>query len=218
MSPDEKKLHWEKIYNTKQPNEVSWYEEKPIISLDLISELNLPKSARIMDNGGGDSHLVDYLLNLGFENITVRDISVTALNRAKHRLGKEAKKINWLVQEEANDVSSGQYDLWHDRAAFHFLTLDKEINHYVNNLANHIKPGGHLILATFSEQGPAKCSGLDVSRYSESSLTHLLKDSFTKEKCFTIDHTTPGNTIQNFLYCCFRRINPEVMENQTPYS
>ncbi len=201
-----RKEHWEKIYTTKQPTEVSWYEDEPKVSLDLVKQFNLPKSARIMDSGAGDSHFVDYLLNLGYENITVLDISEAALERAKKRLGPEqAKKIKWVVADEAECNPDEQYDLWHDRAAFHFLTDEKEISNYLNTITKCIKPGGYLILATFSEQGPKKCSGLDVKQYSESSMTELLKDSFEKINCFTVDHHTPFNTVQNFLYGSFKR-------------
>ena len=116
-----RKEHWEKIYNTKQPKEVSWYQDEPTTSLELIKQLNLPKSAKIFDNGGGDSFLVDNLLKLGYENITVQDISEAALTKVKKRLGKDAEKINWIVCDEANCQPPEQYDLWHDRAAFHFL-------------------------------------------------------------------------------------------------
>ncbi|MDP1728550.1 MAG: class I SAM-dependent methyltransferase [Bacteroidota bacterium] len=201
----ERKAYWEKIYQTKQSTEVSWYEAEPKVSIDIISQFNLPKSAHIMDCGAGDSRLVDYHLKLGYENITVLDISEAAFERTKKRLGEEAKKINWVVADEAKCKPDEQYDLWHDRAAFHFLTDEHEISNYLITIKNCIKPGGYLILATFSEQGPKKCSGLNIKQYSESSMTELLKDSFEKLKCFTVDHQTPFNTIQNFLYCSFKR-------------
>jgi len=200
----ERKAHWEKIYRTRQSNEVSWYENEPKVSLDLVKQFNLPKSARIMDSGGGDSHFVDYLLKLGYENITVLDISEVALDRAKKRLGADAKKIKWVVADEADCNPDEQFDVWHDRAAFHFLTDEKEIISYLNTIKHCIKPGGYFIVATFSEQGPNKCSGLDVKQYSELSMTELLKDSFEKINCFTVDHHTPFNTVQNFLYCSFK--------------
>jgi SAM-dependent methyltransferase len=205
MQTEERKSHWEKIYSTKQQNEFSWYQEVPSTSIELIKELNLPRSAKIFDNGGGDSFFVDYLLKLGFENITVQDISEAALERAKKRLGNDANKIKWIVCDEANCNPTEQYDLWHDRAAFHFLTEEKEINNYVNTISKGIKPDGHLIIATFSEQGPLKCSGLFIKQYSERSMTKRLKDAFEKEKCFTTDHHTPFNTVQNFLFCSFKR-------------
>lgn len=184
---------------------MSWFQKKPETSLALISELDLPKSAKIFDNGAGDSLLVDNLLELGFENITVQDISESALEKTKKRLGANASRIKWNVCDEANCRPKEQYDLWHDRAAFHFLTDEEEIRNYVNTISKCISPGGHFIVATFSEQGPQKCSGLPVKQYSERSMTELLSASFEKEKCFTIDHHTPFNTIQNFLFCTFRR-------------
>ena len=206
METTDRKAHWEKIYQTRQHNEVSWYQEEPTFSLDLIKQLNLPKSAKIFDNGGGDSFLVDNLLKLGYENITVQDISEAALDRAKKRLGNDASKIKWIVCDEANCNPRDQYDLWHDRAAFHFLTEENEIKNYIKTITKCIKPDGHFIVATFSEQGPEKCSGLVIQQYSETSMTGLLKDSFEKEKCFTTDHHTPFNTVQNFLFCSFKRI------------
>lgn len=205
MQTEERKRHWEKIYTTKQQNEVSWYEKVPSTSIELIKELNLPRTATIFDNGGGDSFFVDHLLQLGFINITVQDISETALAKAKKRLGNDAEKINWIVCDESDCSPPEQYDVWHDRAAFHFLTEGDEIRNYINTIEKHIRPGGYFIIATFSEQGPSKCSGLSVKQYSEASMTKLLQNSFTKEKCFTIDHHTPFNTEQNFLYCIFKR-------------
>jgi len=205
METSERKSHWEKIYQTRQPKEVSWYQDEPTTSLELIKQLNLSKNARIFDNGGGDSFLVDNLLKLGYENIIVQDISEAALDRAKKRLGSDAAKIKWIVCDEADCNPPGQYDLWHDRAAFHFLTEENEIKNYVNTITKCIKPGGHLIIATFSKRGPLKCSGLAIKQYSELSMTSLLKDSFEKERCFTTDHHTPFNTAQNFLFCSFKR-------------
>ena len=201
----DKKAYWEKIYQTKQAKEVSWFEDEPIISLDIIKQLNLPKSARIFDNGGGDSLLIDNLLKLGFQNITVQDISETALERAKERLGERAAKINWIIGSQASCHIDQKFDLWHDRATFHFLTEEKEIVNYINTIQKCIKPNGHLIIATFSEEGPDKCSGLAIKQYSETSMTYLFKNSFEKVKCFKTDHHTPFDTIQNFLFCLFKR-------------
>jgi len=205
MEATERKIHWEKIYQTKKPTEVSWHQDEPITSLEFIRQLDLPKTARIFDNGAGDSLLVDHLLKLGYENITVLDISEAALNRVKLRLGKKAEKINWIIADEAFCDPSEQFALWHDRAAFHFLTDEKEIASYVHTIKNCITPGGFLIMGTFSDKGPKRCSGLEVKRYSETLLNDLLKDSFDKVKCITVDHITPFDTTQNFLFCVFRR-------------
>jgi len=201
----ERKSHWEKIYQTKLPTEVSWHQDEPVTSLEFISQLDLPKSAKIFDNGAGDSLLVDNLLKLGYENITVLDISEAALNKAKLRLGEKAAKVKWIIADEALCDPCEQFDLWHDRATFHFLTNEKEIAKYVNTIKKCIRPGGFLIMGTFSEKGPKKCSGLEIKQYSESLLNELLKDSFDKMKCITVDHITPFNTTQNFLFCVFRR-------------
>lgn len=203
----ERKAHWERIYHTKKPDECSWYQEVPETSLRLIKELNLPKSARIFDNGGGDSKLVDYLLELGYNNITVSDISELSLEKVKNRLDIKAKLVTWLVADEAYCCPSGQYDLWHDRAAFHFLTDIYEIDHYLDAVKTCVKQNGYFVLAAFSEEGPVKCSGLDVTKYSENELTKLLGCGFMKMKCFKQDHITPFGAKQNFLYCVFKRRN-----------
>jgi len=201
----DRKAHWEKIYTTKQPNEVSWHQDVPATSLQLIQELNLPKSARIFDNGAGDSFLVDQLLKLGYKDVTVQDISGAALNRVKDRLAEESKNVCWVVDDEAHCQPDGKYDVWHDRAAFHFLIDENEIESYVQIIERSIKPGGTFIVATFSTEGPKKCSGLPVCQYSETSMEKLLLRSFNKVKCMTQDHTTPFNTTQNFLFCVFRK-------------
>lgn len=149
MQTEERKSHWEKIYKTKQPNEVSWHLDKPVTSLRFIAELNHSLSAKIFDNGSGDSYLIDNLFSLGYEKITVQDISETALAKTKKRLGKDAAKIKWLVCDEANCNPPGLYDLWHNRAAFHFLTEENEIENYKNTIAKGIKPGGYFIIGTF---------------------------------------------------------------------
>ncbi len=218
----DRKLHWEKIYSTKKPREMSWFQEVPSTSIQLIKELNLPLSAKIFDNGGGDSLFVDNLLEMGFENITVLDISSNALERAKQRLNGKTKKVKWIVADEAHCKPGEQYDLWHDRAAFHFLTDEKEIGNYIRTIKNCIKPGGYLIIGTFSDQGPKKCSGLEVKQYSEKSLTEKLQDDFEKIKCFTIDHQTPFNSNQNFLFCVFKRkaarkLSKQEIEKLDPY-
>lgn len=205
METSERKSHWEKIYSTKQPNEVSWFQPTPVTSIEFIKELNLQLSAKIFDNGGGDSTFVDHLLKMGFENITVLDISSHALQRAKNRLGDASEKVKWVIADEAHCNPGEQYDAWHDRAAFHFLTDDGDVENYVATIQKCIKPGGYFIVGTFSEQGPKKCSGLDVQQYSETSITERLKASFEKVNCITVDHHTPFNTVQNFLFCSFRR-------------
>lgn len=199
----ENRQHWETVYTTKQPNEVSWTQEIPQTSLDFIRSFNLSKSASIIDIGGGDSRLADFLLDEGYENITVLDISATALEKAKVRLGARAEKINWIASDITEFTPATTYDIWHDRAAFHFLTTEQQIKTYLNIVKNAVT--GFLVIGTFSENGPKKCSGLDIRQYSANSLERMFKDDFTKLTCKTEDHITPFNTAQNFTFCSFKR-------------
>ena len=198
-----RKEHWEKIYQTKQPNEVSWTQELPKTSLDFVHSFNLPKTAGIIDIGGGDSKLADYLLEEGFENITVLDISEKALKRTKQRLGDRAAKVNWIVSDVTEFHPSTTYDCWHDRATFHFLTGSEEMNTYLTTARQAVK--GFMVIGTFSDKGPKKCSMLDVHRYTEEQLQQQLQKGFEKIKCITENHTTPFHTTQNFLFCSFKR-------------
>lgn len=198
-----KKNHWDAVYETKQPNEVSWTQEKPKTSLDFIRETNLGKTAKIIDIGGGDSKLVDFLLDEGYENITVLDISEKALERAKKRLGKNAEKVNWIVSDITEFKPEIDYDIWHDRATFHFLTTAKQVKAYFEIIEKHITD--FLIIGTFSENGPMKCSGLDIKQYSESDLEKQFSKRFKKLKCITEDHLTPFETTQNFTFCTFEK-------------
>lgn len=195
--------HWEKIYKTKLPNEVSWTQEKPESSIDFIKLFNLPKNAKIIDIGGGDSKLVDWLLNEGYHDITVLDISQASLERCKERLGENAKKVQWVVSDIRDFRPNDQYDLWHDRATFHFLKSAYDIDQYVKTVKNAVK--GYLLVATFSKSGPEKCSGLDVSQYDQEELSNLFTSDFTKIKCINVDHTTPFSTLQNFTFCSFKK-------------
>ncbi|MDZ4711578.1 MAG: class I SAM-dependent methyltransferase [bacterium] len=199
------KDHWERIYSTKQSSEVSWWQENPKTSLEFIHSFHLPKSAKIIDIGGGDSKLVDYLLDEGFENITVLDISEHSLNRAKHRLGDKAKKVNWIVADITEFELTIDYDLWHDRAAFHFLLTEDQIRKYLSAALEAIKGNGYMTIGTFSETGPDKCSGLDIKKYSEKELQDQLENGFKKIRCIHEDHITPFSTTQNFLFCSFRK-------------
>jgi ubiquinone/menaquinone biosynthesis C-methylase UbiE len=202
-----RKEHWEKIYTTKQLTEVSWYQPVPRVSLEFIAELGIATNASIIDVGGGNSLLADHLLDAGFTDITVLDISEAAINRAKQRLGKRAGKINWIVSDVNELRTDKKFDCWHDRAAFHFLTGEAEIESYLSVAQKHIAENGRMIIGTFSTEGPEKCSGLPVKQYSEQTLTSLLKKWFQKIKCITIDHITPSKVVQNFLFCSFKKIN-----------
>jgi len=205
MESSTRKDHWENIYKTKPLHEVSWFQPKPETSLDFLRFYDVPKSARIIDIGGGDSFLVDHLLSLGYTNITVLDISELSIERAKVRLGILAENVCWMVQDVTKFQATEKYDFWHDRAAFHFLTNAKDIQDYLQTAQQSIKPAGIMVIGTFSENGPKKCSGIDVHQYSEKSMTELIHEHFEKIKCITVDHKTPFDTIQNFIFCSFRK-------------
>jgi ubiquinone/menaquinone biosynthesis C-methylase UbiE len=204
MENFDKKAHWENIYTTKSLTEVSWYQPNPETSLNFIHEFNVPKKAKIIDVGGGDSFLVDHLLMEGYTDITVLDISAAALERAKLRLGKKAQLVKWIVADASKFTPTEHYDFWHDRAAFHFLNSDSEIDAYLNSVQNGLSKNGILVMGTFSENGPEKCSGIKIKQYSENSMVERLTHFFNKIKCISIDHITPFNTIQNFIFCSFK--------------
>jgi 2-polyprenyl-3-methyl-5-hydroxy-6-metoxy-1,4-benzoquinol methylase len=199
------KLHWDNIYSRKQRNEVSWTQEIPTTSLHFLQSFNVAKDAAIIDVGGGESTFVDFLLDQDFTNITILDISEQALTKTRTRLGKRADLVNWIVSDVTEFHSLQKFDVWHDRATFHFLTTREQIEKYVELAAHSVAPNGFMAIGTFSEDGPTKCSGLEVKRYSESQLQKTLTYYFKKIKCITENHITPFQTIQNFLFCSFRR-------------
>lgn len=201
----DRKAHWENIYQTKKLEEVSWFEPTPKTSLYFFEQFDVAKTAKIIDIGGGDSFLVDHLLDMGYRDITVLDISAAAIARAQQRLGERAKNVKWIVEDAATFVPTEKYDFWHDRAAFHFLTNEQEIADYLQTARQHIVPAGILVLGTFSEQGPTKCSGINVKQYSEEGMTKRLAAFFEKIKCITVNHTTPAATVQHFVFCSFRK-------------
>lgn len=205
MNNFDRKKHWETIYQTKELKDVSWFQPNPETSLDFFKQFNVPLNASIIDIGGGDSFLVDHLLDLGYTHITVLDISESAIERAKERLAEKAEKVKWIIADAATFQPSEKYDFWHDRAAFHFLTDEKEITHYLETAQQFINPEGILVIGTFSEEGPKKCSGIEIKQYSENTMTDRLKKYFDKVKCITVDHKTPFDTIQNFVFCSFRK-------------
>ncbi len=200
------KNHWENIYQTKELSEVSWFQPTPETSLSFFSEFKVPLTAKIIDIGGGDSFLVDHLLELGYQDITVLDISSSSLEKAKERLGNKAKKVKWIVANAANFNPSEQYDFWHDRAAFHFLTNQSEIANYLNTAQRNVKPNGILTIGTFSKDGPKKCSGIEIKQYSETTLQEVFNPFFEKISCSTVNHKTPFDTVQNFVFCSFKRL------------
>lgn len=199
------KEHWENVFDTKKENEFSWFQEYPKTSIDFLELFNLPLDANIIDIGGGDSHFVDALLSKGYTNIYVLDISDKALERAKARLGDKANTVHWIVSDVVDFEPTVMFDFWHDRAAFHFLTNEERINKYVTLAENNISENGYLILGTFSENGPQKCSGLEIKQYNETSMSNRFETQFERIKCIQEEHTTPFNTVQNFLFCSFKK-------------
>ncbi|MCB0776798.1 MAG: class I SAM-dependent methyltransferase [Chitinophagaceae bacterium] len=196
--------HWEAIYKEKDAENLSWYEVFPYISLYIITQLKLSRDAAIIDVGGGDSHLVDFLLREGYRNITILDISQTAINKAKARLGKQSEdKVNWIVSDILDFKPSGTYDFWHDRATFHFLTDENSIGKYVSIAHNAVKEQGHISLGTFSTKGPEVCSGLYIRQYSEDVLSRTFHPFFQKIRCLNHMHFTPADAEQNFIFCLF---------------
>ncbi len=199
------KAHWETVYETKSPQEVSWTQEIPKISLDFIQSFELSKDVRIIDVGGGDSLLVDHLLDLGYTNISVLDISAHAIERAKVRLGERASLIHWIISDINDFQPEFAYDVWHDRAAFHFLTQPSDIDSYVRLVANQAK---NLVVGTFSTDGPLKCSGLEITQYDETSLGELFQaKGFERIETKREDHQTPFGTSQNFVFASFCSMN-----------
>lgn len=206
MKEFDRKDHWENIYQTKTLNEVSWYQPTPTTSLQLIEKYCKSKNAKIIDIGGGDSFLVDNLLRLGYTHISVLDISESAIKRAKLRLGEKENLVNWIVADASDFTPKEKYNFWHDRAAFHFLTDSSEIDNYIRTVHSTLSSDGTLVIGTFSETGPTKCSGIEVTQYSEETMSEQLKDYFIKKECFTIDHKTPSGFIQNFVFCSFKKV------------
>lgn len=199
------KSHWENVFVTKSPNEVSWTQKYPKTAMNYLEGLKLSKTGNIIDIGGGDSNLVDALLENGYENIWVLDISEFALEKAKKRLGEKADKVHWIVSDITEFSTDIKFDFWHDRAVFHFLTEQESMDKYIAIVTNAIAENGNFLLGTFSENGPLKCSGLEIKQYSENLMRQTFNQSFETIKCFTENHTTPFNTVQNFQFCGFKK-------------
>lgn len=199
------KNHWESIYSNKDENEVSWFQTVPKTSHQLIKKLNLESNDNIIDIGSGRSRILKILIDEGFNNLSYLDISKEACKKSKIALGDDKSKVNWNVENVLNFESKIKYKLWHDRAVFHFFTDKKDIEKYKEVAIKNISDGGYLALGTFSINGPKKCSGLDVSQYSEQSLNEIFKSDFNLLESFYIDHQTPFDTTQNFLFCIFKK-------------
>lgn len=202
---NENQQHWDKVYSEKKPTEVSWYEPMPEVSMNLIKACEIPKDAAIIDVGGGDSFLAEFLVSLGYSDVTVVDISSKAIERAKLRMCEKADEVKWIVADASQLEPEREYDLWHDRAAFHFLTGEEQKKNYLDRVYRGIKPGGYVIMGTFSEKGPEKCSGLEVQRYSVGEMCKLFEENYTMLNAKNVDHQTPSGMTQNFTFCCFQK-------------
>ena len=197
--------HWQNIYINKNNDQVSWTQQYPQVAMDYIISLNLPLSASIIDVGGGTGNFVDALLDLGYKNISVLDISDAALAKSKTRLGDRASLVTWIIADITTFVPVDIYDFWYDRAVFHFLTDNRHIQSYLHTVSTSLVSGGHFLIWTFSENGPLKCSGLEIRRYSEEKLKQTFQDTFITSQCFKHIHTTPFDSFQEFQYCGFIR-------------
>lgn len=196
------KEHWEKVYQTKQPDAVSWFQEHATRSLELIRSVEASLDANIIDVGGGASTLVDDLLGHGFKNISVLDLSATALDVARKRLGTAGNCVTWIAGNIcAVNLPDHTYDIWHDRAVFHFLTEPADRAAYVQQVMRSVKPGGHVIVATFAPDGPEQCSGLPVARYAPGQLHQEFGPSFELLEHMSEEHKTPWGSVQHFVYC-----------------
>ena len=199
------RTHWDKIYTNKAPNQVSWYRRHLETSLALIIRATNDRTASVIDVGGGESTLVDDLLDQGFQNITVLDLSEAAMEVNKTRLREKASSVRWIIADITRiELEPNVYDVWHDRAVFHFLTAREQRAAYVRQVAHSVKPGGHIIVSTFGPEGPIKCSGLDVVRYDADSLHHEFGMRFRLVESSKEVHQTPFGTTQQFLYCYCR--------------
>ena len=201
-----KQQHWENVYRTKARDEVSWFREHLDTSLRMITNTGVGKDAAIIDVGGGNSTLVDDLLDHEFIDVSVLDISGKAISDSKKRLGKKAEKLNWIVADITSvDLPADHYDVWHDRAVFHFLTDTEDRRKYVELVMRSLKQGGHIIVASFGLEGPQKCSGLDVVRYSPETMHDEFGNSFDLVESVGETHNTPFGTTQDFVYCYCRK-------------
>jgi trans-aconitate methyltransferase len=205
MADTSRQAHWENVYTTKGESEVSWFQQSPAPSLELIMQVGAVSTSAIIDVGGGASRLVDSLVEQGFEDVTVLDLSGAALAAAKSRLGASAERVSWIVADATTWEPARTYDIWHDRAAFHFLTDASDRAAYIARLERGLKIGGHAIIATFAPDGPERCSGLPVARYDSESLGRTLGTAFKLVHTQRHEHATPWDSWQMFQFSVFRR-------------
>jgi len=200
-----RKKHWEKVYQEREPDAVSWYQLQPEPSLSLIQNSGGGRDASVIDVGGGASNLIDHLLAAGYADLTVLDLSESALQHARRRLDKRAQQVEWIVTDITQFSPSRPYALWHDRAVLHFLTAPEDQSLYLAALNQATRKGAHLVIGTFDLEGPQKCSGLEVVRYSPGSLSRLLGDKYRLLAHQSCSHQTPWEDEQRFLFCHFLR-------------
>jgi trans-aconitate methyltransferase len=198
--------HWENVYTTKGEREVSWFQESPAPSLELIDRVGANPASDIIDIGGGASRLVDALIERGFSAVSVLDLSEAALAAAKARLGERAARVQWFASDVTRWEPPQFFDIWHDRAAFHFLTEARDRAAYLSRLRRAVRPGGHAIIATFAPDGPERCSGLPVMRYDAAGLARTLGEGFALVEARSHQHTTPWHSVQQFQFSVFRRV------------
>lgn len=199
--------HWDTIYEARGPAELSWYQPVPVMSLRMIEEAGLPSDARILDVGGGTSNLVDELLKRGYSRLSVLDLSPRAIGLAQARLGPGAASVTWLEGDVRRvELPPHGYDLWHDRALFHFLADAGDRAAYVAKVLGAIRSGGYVVMATFAADGPRSCSGLPVVRYTPAGLAAELGEPFRLVEHEHVEHRTPGDSVQRFVFCRFRRV------------
>jgi SAM-dependent methyltransferase len=201
----EREKHWDGVYSSKASTEVSWYQEVPVKSLDLIGASGVSLNAPIIDVGGGASTLVDHLLDAGYADLTVLDLSETAFDHSRKRLGGRADFVNWIVSDVVHFEPQRSYQLWHDRAVLHFLTDATDRERYVGVLGRALAPGGYAVIATFGPEGPLKCSGLEIRRYTVRMMEELLGAAFELHSHEIENHQTPTGATQQFLYTCWIR-------------
>ncbi|MES9858451.1 MAG: class I SAM-dependent methyltransferase [Sedimenticola sp.] len=202
-----RKAHWENVYRSKSDDQVGWFQPSPRLSLEMIMSANLGPDDGIIDIGGGASRLIDALLAQGFHNLSVLDISATALETTQARLGIGAEEVNWLVNDVTDFTLEQPVSLWHDRAVFHFLTTPEERTAYLKHTEQYLVIGGHLIIAAFSPDGPKKCSGLDIVQYDSNSIQRTLSNRYQLLECVSELHQTPWGAQQHFNYFHFIRID-----------
>lgn len=206
MSEFNRQAHWQNVYKEKGENQVSWFQERPTISLELIEAAGAKPDSAIIDIGGGASRLIDTLIDKGYRDLTVLDLSESAISIAKIRLGQSAAMVKWIVVDATQWEPPSRYDLWHDRAAFHFLTEASDRTAYIERLKRALRVGGHAIIGTFALDGPERCSGLPVVRYDDAGLSAALAPSFELIDTRRDDHKTPWGAIQHFQFTVFRRV------------